>query len=234
MLLGEIKLQALRIMFADTDIMFSMNELMGVDENGQNISSLYDNGNTKEKLVRMNDSINRAIDLYYQHCGRKIQFKNVNFAYEEIDGVNVYKDYIDISKEKDIHIPTKLEMIINGRKEKIDFLYDEEEKKIYPNEENYYLQRYTPSQYVFRLYYDKKEKVVENNSQDNTFDLNEIGIPEEVQRRIPYFIKGELYEEDESNLSHKAKNEYVEFLIYLSKKTIKNRTRIKSVYDRYK
>lgn len=234
MLLGEIKLQALRLMFADTDIMFTMNELIGIDELGQSISSLYDNGNTREKLVRMNDSINRAIDLYYQHCGRKIQFKNVKLAFEEIAGVNVYKDYIDISNEKDIYIPTKLEMVINGRKEKIDFLYDDEEKKIYPNEENYYIKKYSPSQYDFRLFYDKKEKMVEENSQDNVFDLNEIGIPEEVQRRIPYFIKGELYEEDESNLSHKAKNEYIEFLIYLSKKAIKNRTRVKSVYEKYR
>ena len=64
MKLWEIKAQALRLMFADTDIEFSFAEF----EN----NSIYENANTREKLIRMNDSIRRAIDLYYHYHGEQI------------------------------------------------------------------------------------------------------------------------------------------------------------------
>ena len=59
MLLGEIKLMALRLMFADTDITYDITQM----------GDYYSNNNTREKLIRMNDSINRAISLYYQRVG---------------------------------------------------------------------------------------------------------------------------------------------------------------------
>ena len=68
--LWEIKAQALRLMFADTDIYYTREDF----ESG----ALYENGNTKEKLVRMNDSIRRAIDLYNDYTGRKVKTKKVS------------------------------------------------------------------------------------------------------------------------------------------------------------
>ena len=61
MKLWEIKAQALRLMFADSEITFSYEDFkQGVIE---------DNANTREKLIRMDDSIKRAIDMYYSYCG---------------------------------------------------------------------------------------------------------------------------------------------------------------------
>ena len=62
MTLGEIKVQALRLMFADTDVSFETTEL-GETKNGV----LYTNSNTSEKLTKMEASISRAIDMYYQY-----------------------------------------------------------------------------------------------------------------------------------------------------------------------
>ena len=44
------KANALRLMFADTDIRFD-NFLNGI---------VYENGNTRDKLIRMNDSIKKS------------------------------------------------------------------------------------------------------------------------------------------------------------------------------
>ena len=60
--LWDIKASALRLMFADTDIKF--------DKQDFSSGAIYDNGNTRDKLIRMNDSIRRAIDLYFQYCGQ--------------------------------------------------------------------------------------------------------------------------------------------------------------------
>ena len=59
MKLWEIKAQALRLMFADADIEFSYTEFAE--------ETVYNNANTREKLVRMEDSIRRAIDIYHQY-----------------------------------------------------------------------------------------------------------------------------------------------------------------------
>ena len=55
------KANALRLMFAGSGLSFSKEEF----EN----EVVYSNGNTRDKLTRMNDSIRRAIDLYYQTLG---------------------------------------------------------------------------------------------------------------------------------------------------------------------
>ena len=59
MKLGEIKLMALKLMFTDTDVTYDISDMQ----------EYYNNGNTREKLIRMNDSINRALSLYYQRVG---------------------------------------------------------------------------------------------------------------------------------------------------------------------
>ena len=59
MKLGEIKLMALKLMFTDTDVTYDISDMQ----------EYYNNSNTREKLIRMNDSINRALSLYYQRVG---------------------------------------------------------------------------------------------------------------------------------------------------------------------
>ena len=79
MKLWEIKAQALRLMFADTDMMFDYTEF----EN----RAVYENVNTREKLVRMEDSIRRAIDLFYEYVGQSQTFASyVLDKSEEVHG----------------------------------------------------------------------------------------------------------------------------------------------------
>ena len=60
-----------------------------------------------------------------------------------------------------------------------------------------------------------------------TYDLNELRIPESAQRMIPYFIKGELYEEDEPNIAAASKRQYVDFLMTMERPFIRVQTKVK-------
>src|SRR5690606_3684775 len=101
--LWDIKANALRLMFADSDIQFSKEEF----ENG----SLESNGNTRDKLVRMNDSIRRAIDLYYQYCG---QFNRVTKVYlKEEDGK--ITNVLNLENIQDFGLPTKININFSFR-----------------------------------------------------------------------------------------------------------------------
>jgi hypothetical protein len=53
-------------------------------------------------------------------------------------------------------------------------------------------------------------------------------IPEDVLRMVPYFIKGELYEEDEPNIAMQSRQMYVQYLMGLRKKFTKTQTKVKS------
>jgi hypothetical protein len=48
-------------------------------------------------------------------------------------------------------------------------------------------------------------------------DLSTFNIPLDVQRMIPYFVKGELYEEDELAVAQQAKQEFIRFVTNLSR-----------------
>ena len=60
-----------------------------------------------------------------------------------------------------------------------------------------------------------------------TYDLNDIFIPEEVQRMIPYFVKGELYEEDEPAMAQTAYAMYINFLRGLKRPFNKVQTKVR-------
>ena len=117
MKLWEIKAQALRLMFADSEITFSYEDFkQGVIE---------DNANTREKLIRMDDSIKRAIDMYYSYCGNIN--KKVKVKYKE----NTY--LLDIDDIEDFGYPTRVDLVRKSRvigQEKLDYHYDSLVKEI--------------------------------------------------------------------------------------------------------
>ena len=228
--LWDIKANALRLMFADTDIQFNKNEFI----NG----SIYDNGNTRDKLVRMNDSIRRAIDLYYQYCG---QFSRRKEAKLKVDGEGFISNVLDLSQVEDFGSPSRIDMKVKYRGyektlSNVSYYYDSISKDLFVDmslfENDVY--NYTVDSFTFVVYYIVNRLNLPDDLEINEleFNLDSIHIPIEIQRMIPKYIKGEIYEEDEYSMAQLSKSEYIQFLLSYNKKFSNVQTRVKSTFRR--
>lgn len=218
MKLWQIKAMSLRIMFADTGIQFSEEEFSS--------GVLLANGNTREKLVRMDDSIRRAIDRYYEIVGEARVFDT--FSLDETG------QYLDFSDKLDFGYPERVDVKIYDSynnvktlrltKTQVDYVYDSITKRIYFEHEDYSGYGENVS---FVVWYKRVKSNIPENVDQMTYDLNDIFIPEEVQRMIPYFVKGELYEEDEPAMAQTAYAMYINFLRGLKRPFNKVQTKIR-------
>lgn len=213
MKLWEIKAQSLRLMFADSDMNF--------DEHDFTEGIVYNNSNTREKLVRMNDSINRGIDFYYRFVGEP--FKKTDFTLTP-------EGFIDVSIEPLFGVPIKVGLTLYSSEDKqrmilqedsINFNYDELGKRIFFNGNVF------TNKPVFSVLYRIKKQNLPMAVSEMEFDLDTLYIPSEVQRMLPYFIKGELYEEDEPSMAYQAKMEFFNFLKNVRKPFAKTQTKVK-------
>lgn len=220
MKLWEIKAQALRLMFADSEITFSYEDFkQGVIE---------DNANTREKLIRMDDSIKRAIDMYYSYCGNIN--KKVKVKYKE----NTY--LLDIDDIEDFGYPTRVDLVRKSRvigQEKLDYHYDSLAKEIEVVFDNIeHLTDLEKQDLDFLLYYEMKRYNLPDNFDKIEYDLDDIFIPQDIQRQIPKYIKGELYEEDEPSMAMISKNEYLGYLVNRQKDFSVAQNKVKSKFRR--
>ncbi|HQO99880.1 MAG TPA: hypothetical protein PL042_04640 [Caldisericia bacterium] len=220
MKLWEIKAQALRLMFADSEITFSYEDFkQGVIE---------DNANTREKLIRMDDSIKRAIDMYYSYCGNIN--KKVKVKYKE----NTY--LLDIDDIEDFGYPTRVDLVRKSRvigQEKLDYHYDSLVKEIEVVFDNIeHLTDLEKQDLDFLLYYEMKRYNLPDNFDKIEYDLDDIFIPQDIQRQIPKYIKGELYEEDEPSMAMISKNEYLGYLVNRQKDFSVAQNKVKSKFRR--
>ena len=226
MKLWKIKAEALRLMFADTDIEFSLEEFTS--------RTIYENSNTREKLVSMDESIKRAIDVYYNFVGEKSGIADFVLKTTEAEDIITYYNEIDLSTNVLIGYPTRVDVYfyttseevqtLNLIKEAVDFTFDEISNKIIFLDVNY---SYYEADVKFKVYYKMKKLNLPDDAAELTYDLNELYIPEEVQRKIPLFVKGELYEEDESGMAAQAANQYLQFLTTVRKPFSKVQTKVK-------
>jgi len=234
MKLWEIKAQALRLMFADTDLQFNEADFTS--------NAVFDNPNTGEKLVRMNDSIRRAIDVYYQYKGESTLFTDDIELYQTGDPV-VYSNYIltsAISSTK-FGFPTRIDLFVYEELEdltlqlrkqvnEINFDFFETQGQVHFFDADYrdYITNYG---YIpkFRVWYKTNKVNLPADANDITYDLDTLlFVPSDVQRMIPYFVKGELFEEDEPNMALQSRNLYIQYLMGLRKKFNKTQTKVKS------
>lgn len=227
--LWDIKASALRLMFADTDIQF--------DKQDFSSGTIYDNGNTRDKLIRMNDSIRRAIDLYYQYCGQYGRRTKVQY-HEDVYG-NL-TNILNLDDVLDFGTPSRIDLhfMYMGKEkvvENVAYYYDHVAKQVMVdiNVVGGRL-KYKKDMFNFSIYYAiKKENLPKDEDIDElVYDLNDIHIPEDIQRMIPKYIKSEVYEEDEYALAQVAKNEYIQFLMAYARKFSNVQTRVKSIFRR--
>ena len=220
MKLWEIKAQALRLMFADTDINFDESEFQS--------GKIYDNPNTREKLVRMNDSIMRAIDLFYQYNGEMTRTVDVGLFFDEEE--EEYKNLLDCSELEDFGFPTRVDIVgdkenLIWQRNNIEFMYDRISKRIFFTGHEFERKQ---EELKFRIYYRMKKFNIPHDVDEMEFDLESLYIPEEVQRQIPKFVKFELFEEDEPQLALAARSEFIEFLLLNQRKNFgKTRSKVR-------
>lgn len=236
MTLQEIKLQSLRLMFADSDIQFSDAEYSA--------GTLASNPNTRDKLVRMNDCVSRAIDLYYHYVGDQSKSTSLQLYNTTVDDVTTHYNEISLTSTTDMGYPTRIDcflytideddvLTLVKQQEQVNFVFDKPNNKIVFTDEDYkiYYEDYDNYELYFTVWY----KVARTNLSlvvADSYDLDTLLIPAEVQRLIPYYVKGELYEEDEPTIAYQSKNTYVQFLLGLKKPFSRVGTKVKNPYRR--
>lgn len=233
MKLWEIKANALKLMFADSDVVFSYDEFSD--------GSLAANSNTREKLIRMNDSISRAIDQYYSICGEPRKYGNFYLDSETEDDMTTYYNRITISEETVFGSPLRIDVyfysdisdtttLIDVNRQ-VDFSYDRITKTIFFLDDDY---AQFDGNTKFVIWYKMPKLNLPSSPDDLTYDLNVLYIPEEIQRMIPYYVKGELYEEDEPDLAQIARKQYLQFVAGLGRESVNVQRKVRhaAVFDK--
>ena len=143
MKLWQVKAEALRLMFADTDLTFSEEEFVeGI---------ILNNSNTREKYLGMEGSIRRAIDIFNQFNGQYTKF--ATFSLDVVD--EVYQNSIDLSQTENLDYPSRIDIIENldayiSKAYNVNFNYDFLEKKVYFEEDD---MAYFEGDITFKIYY---------------------------------------------------------------------------------
>lgn len=226
MKLGEIKLMALKLMFTDTDVTYDISDMQ----------EYYNNSNTREKLIRMNDSINRALSLYYQRVGLsrgkkvvELDKESDNSTYYLNSIANIYEQIPDLNSVLKVRISSPFKKTLYNS----NFDFDGEE--IVFMDLTRYVTATEKEHTTIEVFYEKEPKflITENGEaakihQDITFDFDDWDIPNEIQLQIPLFIKGEAYEEDEPQMALYAKNEFLNFLQLVKKPRVVKQQTVRS------
>lgn len=187
MKLGEIKAEAYRLMFADIEFPdFSDEQYLN-----ETLETIEQNPNYSEYANGMAGAINRCFASLENK--RVIPEKRVNIAFSKI-GKNraVLSDIAD-----DIHSIDRIS-------------YIDEDKNLYIPSVDYAREgRDTLILDVLRggeytlIYYPKIPMVKSTDGNSREIDL-----PDDIACLIPYFIKGELYRQDDANEAAEARNTY--------------------------
>ena len=230
MKLGEIKLQALKMMKLDPDVNYTMFELDGQIDGGlysqPTQAPLMGNPNTREKLIRMNDVINRGLTEYYElrstpHEIQATELKElkrgmVSVAYVELSYLPIPKDLYDTSDVVAVKIH-RIDVINrdgNIEKENITFrqLFSEAFEKQQDDSEE--TSEYIPSvciegvsQYIGRqvlIEYSYASCYIKSEANDR-MQIDNYIIPLDIQMALPYYITSELSDIPEERAQAQSK-----------------------------
>lgn len=215
--LWEVKANALRLMFADSGLSFSKEEF----EN----DVVYSNGNTRDKLTRMNDSIRRAIDLYYQTCGQFVKRKTVKYLVED----DIVTDFLDLAEIDDFGSVSRID--IKGQND-IPYFFNQVDKEIEILMNIPDTVRKDEIEFTLSYYIENANLPEDNLINELDYNLDSLNIPSDIQRKIPLYIKGEIYEEDEYALAQSSKNEYIQYLLMHKRKYGGVQTKVRSIHRR--
>ena len=204
MKVGDIKIEAIKLMFTN----------YGYDLGLDDLSRLAADENYGSYLVNMNGSIARALDRIQNACVLPLKRKTLK-ASDLITGKGF--DRYDTSKISDLF--------------QIDRIAAEYSNGYYDGNAGYFLEGnmlvldHNPNVTYILLYYPTIETM---NSE--VLDSDELWIPDNIARLIPYFIKGDLYQEEEPELAANARNLFEASLDDIKKRTESKQNYIEHVY----
>lgn len=201
MKLGEIKIEALRLMFAGN---------LGYKLTADNLTNLITDDNYNVYLYGMIGAINRCLaDI---EAKKVLPVKVAKVTANEMNG-----NTLDLTKIPDYsslcavtHRDGVYEEMFVKRGNQLSL------PKIQSNDDYYEV-----------YYYPRLERITDNT--DNTAEL--VGVPDEIARLIPYYIKGEVYREDDPNEAGEARNWYEYGLEAYIQKEAPSQTAIVSWYS---
>ena len=181
MRLGDIKAEALRLMFVNNDDMIKIEDL----------SDLAGIENYRTYLLNMNGSINRCFSAIERRKVLPLKEFQLNAtdavasgSFWRFDLSRLIPDYYDLER----------------------IVYECEDAYIgdldYRREGNVLVLQYFDREGTYRALYSPRIKRLN----DLSGYLEELDIPDEISCLIPYFIKGDLYRDDEPNEASEARN----------------------------
>lgn len=207
MKLGEIKIESLKIMFANYNADIDIDKL----------SSLYDDENYGIYLVNMNGAINRCFSVLEEKLVLPSKSVKLDVSVAEVSNGRLRFDLdkiVDNFFAVDRVIYENTSGAYNGN---VDFNM-EENTLVLPeigNGESY------------RLLYKPTLARVSSDTEETT----EIDIPNSIASHIPYFIKGDLYRDDEPNEASEARNWFELAMAELHTKQDTNINRVDTIFS---
>lgn len=204
MKLGEVKIEALKLMFAN------VNDDIGVESLGE----LIHDENYRSYLVGMTGSINRCFSVIEER--RVLPLKARALLREE-------------GTESGPYIRYELRALIGdyGALERISVLCDGEYTGSCPyfKEGDAVLLQNDGSDYTV-IYRPKIRRVVSFSDNEE-----ELSIPDDIAAFIPYFVKGDLYRSEDPHEASEARNWFEAALDEISESPCGNQASVKTVYS---
>lgn len=193
MLVGEVKLEALRLMFINMEKSLEVEDLI----------NLYDDKNYAIYLQNMTGAINRAIDRI--NACKVLPTKSVSIGATKDGELNC----IDLSNISDLYEVIALYSGEDKQPKLCEFTYLDSHTIVTTEEcKN------------FKLSYYKKCAHISSGINDNAV----IDLPDEVASIVPYYIKSDLYQDDNAVLANDARNKFEQALEELKGESFLKRT----------
>lgn len=207
MKIGDIKIEALGLMFPDEIPAYATGDTA---QNYDVIMSDY-----SEMLARMTGSIARCVDVIVERRVLPVKRKELFLENADKNGALYRFDLTGVADFFDVdRVIMQSENAYDG-----DYPFRMEEKMLV-------IEEYKESESFSLLYY---PRITPPSVWDNEKVLE--GVPEEIARLIPYFIKGELFREEEAGEAAEAMSWFEQRLAAISDKHIGRQAHVASVYS---
>ncbi len=204
MKIGDIKIEALRLMYADVPARMT----------AENIEDHTADSDFEGYLAMMHGAINRCLNVIVERRVLPIKRHELNLAGAEKRG-RTYR--FNLSGVSDFYDVSRVIMVSENA-------YDGD----YPYRmEGESLVLLSPDEAAsFSLLYHPRLSYVEPN------DNGELeGVPNEIAMLIPYYLKGEIYREDESGEASEAMSWFEQRLSEISEKRTEKQGSVACLYD---
>lgn len=202
MKIGDIKIEAIKLMFTNYSVDVSLDDLQ----------TLLSDENYGSYFVNMPGSIARALDRIQNACVLPLKTYTINDSDCQI--VGGFKRF-DTSVIDDVYLIDRITAICGDTYDASASFNKEGDVLVLENDGS------THS----ILYYPTIRTITESDD-----DTDELWIPDHIARLIPYFIKSELYQEEEPDLAAAARNLFEACLDDLKIANESKQNQVKQVY----